>query len=284
MTVGDHDFTRFSMSPSVSFIVEIPEDIDGSFYSGEVHVGLKENCFKPSSASRHACELDKLLTSNKPVECHYHDSGPDHNIRFARTQLVKIAYFLQRDLNMLVSVQTPPHHSWKNLAERVMSNLNLGLQGVGVMRDEMATLEPTIKSANNIKATRNLAKKEENLKEEVIDCIQPAKVLLESMFSRLQLKGQNFKVFSASTEEEMTAIANQLMKIDDEFSCDVLLDTSKPALCVSGHYQLSIKKCGNEGCVCGVPRTPPDVFHELHLLPFPVRHQEKYKHFEVRPS
>ena len=134
----------------MSFIADIPEDIDGTFYNREVHVGLKENCF------RHACELDKLLTSNKPVECYYHDGGPDHNIRFARTQLAIIAFFLQQDLDMLVSVQTTPHHSWKTPVERVMSNVNLGLQDAGVMRKEMAILEPKIKSTNNMKAIRNL--------------------------------------------------------------------------------------------------------------------------------
>ncbi|KAJ8043479.1 hypothetical protein HOLleu_10577 [Holothuria leucospilota] len=269
MVVGDHDFTKFSLSPSVSFIVNIPENIDGSFYDGHVHIGLKENCFEPSSAARHACELNKLLTTNQPIERHYHDGGPDHNIRFARTQLTKIAYFLTRDLDMLVSVQTPPHHSWKNPAERVMSNLNLGLQGVGVMRSEMPTMEEKIRSASNMKAIRNVAKNEEGLKEEVLDSIQPSKVLLGNVFSRLQLKGKNFQVFSSASEDEMKDMANQLKKIDEEFCPDILLDTSKPCKlseklkdfikqhCVCGQYQLSIKKCGRKGCVCGVRRTPP---------------------------
>ena len=56
-------------------------------------------------------ELDKLTISNQPVECHYHDGEPDQNIRFERMQVAKVAYFLQRDLDMLMTVQTPPHHS-----------------------------------------------------------------------------------------------------------------------------------------------------------------------------
>lgn len=293
MTVGDHDFTKLSFSPSVSFVAQIPETTDGSFYDGQVHVGIKENCFQPSSACRHASELDKLLPPTQPIECHYHDGGPDHNVRFARTQLTKIAYFLKRNLDMLISVQTPPHHSWKNPAERVMSNLNLGLQGVGVVRGEMPTMEPKVKSANNMKAIRDLAKKEADLEEEIIDCVQPAKVLLCNVFSRLQLKGKNFQIFEASSKDDMVELANQLKQIDDDFTADVLLDTSKPCKltqkmkdfikqhCVCGQYQLSIKKCGREDCVCGVPRSAPDVFAELHHLPFPVPQQEKYKHFEV---
>ena len=90
LEVGDHDFTKFSLSPSVSLDVDLPDSIDGSFYDGQVHVGLKENVFEPSSALRHACELHNSMEAsnqNKPVECHYHDGGPDHNLWFLRTQL-----------------------------------------------------------------------------------------------------------------------------------------------------------------------------------------------------
>lgn len=36
MQVGDHDFAKFSLTPSVNLDVEIPEDMDGSFYDGQV--------------------------------------------------------------------------------------------------------------------------------------------------------------------------------------------------------------------------------------------------------
>lgn len=34
MTVGDHDFTKFSLIPSVIFIINVPEDITESWFSG----------------------------------------------------------------------------------------------------------------------------------------------------------------------------------------------------------------------------------------------------------
>ena len=37
--VADHDFTRFSMIPSVALIVDIPDSISESWYTGDVHVG-----------------------------------------------------------------------------------------------------------------------------------------------------------------------------------------------------------------------------------------------------
>ena len=66
LEVGDYDSTKFSLSPSVSLDVDIPENIEGSFYYGQVHIGLKENVFEPSSALRHAAELPLL---RKQLSC-----------------------------------------------------------------------------------------------------------------------------------------------------------------------------------------------------------------------
>ena len=45
---------------------------------------------------------------DKPIECHYHDGGPDHNVQHIRNMLSNVAYFLQRNLDLPISVQTPP--------------------------------------------------------------------------------------------------------------------------------------------------------------------------------
>ena len=54
--VSDHDFCKFSLIPSVCLIVDIPDGITGSWYSGQVLVGLKEGSFEPSSPLRHMTE------------------------------------------------------------------------------------------------------------------------------------------------------------------------------------------------------------------------------------
>lgn len=61
LEVGNHDFARLSLIPSVTLRIEIPETIEGSWYQGKVYVGLKEHCFEPSSARRHAAELHSIL-------------------------------------------------------------------------------------------------------------------------------------------------------------------------------------------------------------------------------
>lgn len=58
----DHNFTRCSITPSVTMFCHIPEDIDDSFYRGSVYVGFKDYSFQPSSANLHAAELSKLLS------------------------------------------------------------------------------------------------------------------------------------------------------------------------------------------------------------------------------
>ena len=54
LAVADHDFTK---TPSVTFIITIPDCILGSFYTGRVFVGVKENIFQPSSPIGHMAEL-----------------------------------------------------------------------------------------------------------------------------------------------------------------------------------------------------------------------------------
>ena len=38
--VADHDFTKFSITPSVALSIDIPDTIEGSFYHGQVYVGV----------------------------------------------------------------------------------------------------------------------------------------------------------------------------------------------------------------------------------------------------
>ena len=47
--VADHDFTRFALIPSVTVLCNIPDSIDGSFYRGQVFVGLKDATIERSS-------------------------------------------------------------------------------------------------------------------------------------------------------------------------------------------------------------------------------------------
>ena len=174
--VADHNFTKTGIISSVAMICNIPESINGDFYAGKVHIGLKDPIFQPSSPLRHATELYHILLGeelfDKPVLCLYTDGGPDHRCTYARVQLSYICLFIALDLDYFVAVRTPPQHSWKNPVERIMSILNLGLQSVGLMRTEMNDeSEKLISKCGTINKIRNIAKENSILKEDLIDSL-----------------------------------------------------------------------------------------------------------------
>lgn len=53
---ADHDFSRFNLIPSVNLKIDIPENVDQSFYQGETTVTIKCAITQPSSAARHVVE------------------------------------------------------------------------------------------------------------------------------------------------------------------------------------------------------------------------------------
>ena len=67
----------------------------------------------------------------------YSDGGPDHRVTYVSVQLALISLFFALDLDLLIALRTAPHNSWANPVERIMSVVNIGLQGVGVMRQKV---------------------------------------------------------------------------------------------------------------------------------------------------
>ena len=221
--VSDHDFSKFSIIPSVTLLVDIPSDISGSWYHGSVNVCLKEGAFEPSSPLRHTAELYDFLSLNnvldKPILCLYTDGGPDHRITYMSVKLSLIALFLKLDLDYLIAARTAPNHSWRNPVERIMSTLNIGLQCVGLMRQ--AGSEPFEKEAsrcNSMRDLRKAAEKSPEFRDEALDSIAPVKLLLADIFHRLQLKEKNITTSTAATSDETRDIWMALNSIHNECS------------------------------------------------------------------
>ena len=292
--VGDHDFTSCSLTPSVALVIDTPNSIEGSFYHRKVLVGVKDSIFEPSNPHRHATELNSLLTKQNdtnPILFSYTDGGPDHRVNFLSVQVSYIALFLARDLDCLVAVQTPPFNSWKNPAERIMSELNLALQAVGLMRTKMTEqMEKMMEGCNSMKAIRDAAVVHPELKEALKDSLEPVIVLLCSLFQRLKLKGEPFSVFTSATSSEMDTLASFLAQIDlgiDPASCTKSDLAKLPGLkqfldqcCQRRHYSFTILKCGSSDCrICKPPRLSKEVFDTLHHLPDPICNGNVYKPF-----
>jgi hypothetical protein len=182
--VADHDFTKCGLIPSVIMQAEIPNSIDESFYRDNVHVGLKDPIFEPSSAIRHTSELYNIIVkTNKSYLFLYTDGGSDHQVKFVKTQIALISLFLALDLNYLVAVRTPPGHFWKNPVERIMFILNLGLQCVGLMRQEMTKeLEEIMSKCNSMNDIRKAAENTLILKKELKESLNPTIDLLNDIF------------------------------------------------------------------------------------------------------
>ena len=295
--VADHDFTRFSIVPSVTLFVDIPDEISESWYTGQVYVTLKEGSMEPSSPLRHATELVANIQSEfsdvKPVLFLYTDGGPDHRITYLSVQLSLISVFLFLDLDYLCAVRTAPAQSWKNPVERIMSILNLGLQSVGLMREQGSEqAEQSLKNCNNFTQIRAAVANNSNLAGEISDSIEPVKILLSDIFQRLHLKDKAVKVSPSTTQTRMEELNKNLDAIEEVSLTEktpksILKKLPKLAAfidhcCQSRHYSFCIKKCGEPTCeVCQPVRLPSQVFKSLHFLPDPVpSDDEHYKLFD----
>ena len=142
--VGDHDFSKISLTPTVILLNEIPEDINGSWYRGTPHILVKSTALKPSTALRNAREIANALVKKygninnvPPILVLYTDGGPEHRTNFLSVKIAAIALYKYLNLDMIVIARTAPGHSFSNPAEKVNCVLNLGLYTIGVMRSKV---------------------------------------------------------------------------------------------------------------------------------------------------
>ena len=125
----------------------------------------------------------------------------------------------------------------------------------------------------------------------MLDSVAQVKVLLGSLFMRLNLKGKPFIVQESASDEEVESLWSEIMRVDDTLMSS---NTTKKAIkekeklqkfleshCRKTHYAFSVKKCGSPRCqVCKPRRLPPSVFLTLHYLPDPTPRDGHYKSFD----
>lgn len=204
----DHDQqSKGSLTPSVILRVDIPEDINGSFYHGQVCVTYKDSVFEASSPFRHATETENFLVRSSvcPVLIIFSDGGPDHRVNFHSVKLSLIVLFKRLGIDTLIAVRTAPGNSWLNPAERQMSILNLALQNCALMRDQCnSDAEHALLSCNSMADIRKKAAKLSGLEEEWRKSVQPVKDFLEERTKRLLLKEVPFQVQDAAEKEDVS--------------------------------------------------------------------------------
>jgi hypothetical protein len=211
LSAADHDFTKLSITPSVSLFAKIPDDPIQSFYDGQVYVVLKNTTFQASSALRHVTEFydsieQHYFNSNSLPEIIivYTDGGPDHQCNFGSVQISLIALFLNGNFDLVIAARTAPYHSWANPAERIMSILNLGLQGVALQREQMSNeLESIFQKLNTLDTIRKEAQKNSILKCELQISIDKVQNILFDRIRRLKLHDNYFEINNSASEEDI---------------------------------------------------------------------------------
>ena len=102
---SDHNYHVGNFTPSVNLVCAIPETIDESFYTGQIHVGIKDSVFEPSNSMRHVVELLSILRNQelKPylTLTLFSDGGADHNVTFLFNQCMLLALFRIGDFDIL---------------------------------------------------------------------------------------------------------------------------------------------------------------------------------------
>lgn len=172
---------------------------------------------------RHVTELVSILHSNadyqKPILFLYSDSGPDHRLTYVSVQVSLISLFLILDLDFLCAARTAPSHSWRNPVERVMSTLNLGLQCIGLMREEGdPDFESEAAKCNSLASLRDAAERMPNFKSSALDSVAHVKSLLAMLVQRLELKGKKFCSFTAASDNDIDTMWSELLAVDSALS------------------------------------------------------------------
>jgi hypothetical protein len=87
------------------------------------------------------------------------DGGPDHSISFLNVMVSWLAFFIMSGSDTLVVARTTPTQSWTNLAERLMSVLNLVMSNCALAREIMGDdFGKSMKKCNSMASDRKMAK------------------------------------------------------------------------------------------------------------------------------
>ena len=213
---------QHSVSSHQLSCTDIPDDISGSWYTGQVHIGLKDGALEASSPTRHMTELLSSyfqLLSLRPCQnlfCFSTLMVVLIDLPTSVSNLPSSLFFLHLDLDYLCAARTAPFHSWRNPVER-MSIVYLGLQCIGLARKEMgAEFERKASKAKSLKDLQHLAENDPGFRESAVDSMASAKekLLLTQILLRLKLKDKDFKIFTSATSQELDEFYTALLAFD----------------------------------------------------------------------
>ena len=196
-------------------------------------------------------------------------------------KIVIIALQKFLDLDQIIIARTAPGHSLKITAEKINCVLNLGLYGIGCMRQRSsnAKFEFEIAKCDTLSEQRNLVEKNSENEALFAETCAPCINLIKQNFEQLSLKDEKFICLDSASSRDIDELFNSLKLNHDLAAHDGANDLkNRPKLsqylqhcCRERIYFFSAKKCGNKDCLtCGPPRLADDDFMRLKLLPDPM--------------
>ena len=265
---ADHDWRNASLIPSVLLLGNIPNDYDGSFYSGgvegegEIHVTLRDATFDASDVFDHCATLyetlknkyvcddrENVLADHIEVLVLQTDGGPDHNITFLRTKLALISLFLSLGLDHFVAIRGAPFGSYLNVVERSMSLLNIGLQNLALVRGEMPEwAEKAVKGAGSMNAVRNVAS----------DLEKKSKAMDRSM-KEMQKRREKGSSSHAAKSSSTACISTGHESSNAGNTCSCSYSRVKGCQ-FEGNENMTLVNCVEKGC--------PNVLHHMCQISF----------------
>ena len=230
---------------------------------------------------------------NKPVLVIVSDGGPDHRVTFGSVKVSCLTLFRAIDLDMLICVRTCPYQSWTNVAERVMSTLNLALQNVSLARTAMADhFERLIKNKNSLADIRQAINVTPDLGPALLDSMSAPLVTVSQRFQAMKVKDNKVKVGVAAIHADLDMQFQHALFIDPSLERDKLTGKDLASAhslqkfmknhCHSSSYVFQVKKCMEPACFyCNQHpiRLPVEKFLELNYLPLPLLDASK-EHYQ----
>ena len=104
-----------------------------------------------------------------------------------------LTLFRALNLDMLICVRTCPYQSWQNLAERIMSTLNLALQNVSLAHTSMThQCEQLVKNCNSLSDIRKMIQNHPDLCGALRDSISAPLINVGTRFGSMKGYGDRW--------------------------------------------------------------------------------------------
>ena len=129
------------------------------------------------------------LTSAQPIAMVVSDGGLDHRVTFGSVKISFLTLFRALDLDMLICIRTCPYQSWQNVAERIMSTLNLALQHVSLARTKMSDcFEQLVKGRSTLSEFRGAIKAYPELGDALRDSMSNPMITVGQRFHAMKVR------------------------------------------------------------------------------------------------